>query len=799
MKKSIHVPAMKLRAIAALLLLLIAGFGNYAKAQSTAYLKYGNSYVNISKKTTGGTVTTGDTLEIRTTFYINSAYNNSNSGTNGGSGRIYAVRYLDSLPRKTDTINYPLKRITNEGVQSRSYTLTANDDAGTFIKNPLLPNIYQIRINLGGPTLGVEPTRPTLASATSTTDVVGASSIQGNSNPPKFGSGTLTTVAFRVKVTGVAGDTIVLGAAKIIYKKTSAGVDTTINFTPYKIIISASNAAFCSNATGATFTGEAGGTFDSGTVLNRSYAPSFSIPGYTYINNVSRSVGINDGYYAVVKNTSPLSSTQPNSRRQGAGGGTCSAPSPIPTTDSCANRMFGGFWFINGDHTGTNNSAGKSPPAAATRSGYMLVVNADISQSEAYRQTISGLCPDTYYEFSAWVRNVCPLCGIDSSGTQTWKPGVLPNLTFVVDGLDYYSSGDIDTLGWLKRGFVVKTDTAQTSFTISIRNNAPGGGGNDWALDDISLASCTPDISITPGSGLDSTCYGNSINFSATITSSYNNMNWWKWQKSTNNGSSWSDVTTGNTTPTWNGLAWTYTVNLNLTNVPSSDSGALYRAVFAPTFGSLTNASCNVISNSIRLIVRTIYDPAGVCKVLPVKIVNFSARKDNNNVKLIWTSENEQPNVLYELERSSDGTTFIKIGSQDGRGLTMNAYSYIDAAPLKGINYYRAKVIDTRTGKIFYTNIAVVYTDEGKQFDLISVLNPFKSNIYVTLSVANSGTVKMQLNNMQGGLIRNYQQSVIKGVSQIQMPDLSSLPAGMYLLRIEMGNDVVVKKVYKMN
>jgi hypothetical protein len=41
--------------------------------------------------------------------------------------------------------------------------------------------------------------------------------------------------------------------------------------------------------------------------------------------------------------------------------------------------------------------------------------NADYVASEVYRQTVTNLCPNTYYEFSAWVRNICPTCGIDSS------------------------------------------------------------------------------------------------------------------------------------------------------------------------------------------------------------------------------------------------------------------------------------------------------------------------------------------------------------------------------------------------
>ena len=71
--------------------------------------------------------------------------------------------------------------------------------------------------------------------------------------------------------------------------------------------------------------------------------------------------------------------------------------------------------------------------------------------SEVYRQTITNLCPNTYYEFSAWVRNICPNCGIDSLGhtadassipaDKGLYPGVLPQLTFTLDNLDFYNYG----------------------------------------------------------------------------------------------------------------------------------------------------------------------------------------------------------------------------------------------------------------------------------------------------------------------------------------------------------------------
>ncbi|HZE85776.1 MAG TPA: hypothetical protein VE035_15770, partial [Puia sp.] len=432
-----------------------------ALSQATAPIKFGNSYVNLTKKAAGGTVEPGDTLEIRTTFYINGSYN--------GTGKLYSLRYYDNLPSKTDTITDFIRLITNEGLTYRQYTMAAGDDPGSFVKVPAFAGDYQFRINIGGPApAGVPASADGGADPMGLANTVGAGTIKANSTHPLFGGGTLFCTSIRVKVTGAYGDTITLGAGKILYRTTAAGLtDTVINITQYQILISRP-VTLCSSLVGTNFAAESGGTFDHGTTLNRSYGPTFLIPGYTYLPNASPAVTINDGYYAIVNNISPTSSTFPGARNTP----NCNVPSAIPNTDpnSCYNREFGGFWFISGDHTGAATAAGNAPPSAGTDAGYMLLVNADIATSEAYRQTINGLCANTYYQFSAWIKNVCPNCGIDTAGVATYRPGVLPNLTFVVDGLDRISSGQMDTLGWQKRGFVLLTGPTQTSITISLRN-----------------------------------------------------------------------------------------------------------------------------------------------------------------------------------------------------------------------------------------------------------------------------------------------------------------------------------------
>ena len=338
----------------------------------------------------------------------------------------------------------------------------------------------------------------------------------------------------------------------------------------------------CNNFSSATFTAES--SFGSGNIQNR-VTPAI-VPGYSKVNLALNNP--QDNYYSIANNTS-------------ADGTTNNAGPYKPTTNN--SRVFGGFWDIIGDHTGAaNTSTGNLPIAAGQPGGYMLVVNAAFTTGEVYRDTIKNVCPNTYYEFSAWVRNICGVCGIDQNSSATYTPGVLPNLSYTINDVDYYTTGNMphDTI-WEKRGFIYKTGPTETQFRITIKNNAAGGGGNDWVLDDIKLATCYPNLINSPKDTATS-CARCSLSLSDTVKSYFNNYTNYCWEKSLD-GVNW--VGTGvcsSKVPTLVNGEWVYTVDTTFTPV-AADSGTFYRLKVATTAGNLNNALCSV-SNSQKIFVK---------------------------------------------------------------------------------------------------------------------------------------------------------------------------------------------------
>ncbi|KAF2507934.1 T9SS type B sorting domain-containing protein [Flavobacterium zhairuonense] len=263
-----------------------------------------------------------------------------------------------------------------------------------------------------------------------------------------------------------------------------------------------------------------------------------------------------------------------------------------------------GTWWTTTDHTG---------------GGYMMVVNASLSTTDYfYKNTVTGLCPDTTYEFAAWIMNL-----LRSNDTSP------PNITFTIEStsgtiLGTYNTGDIglsSSAVWKQYGFFFTTPTDISTVVIRMRNNKAGAApGNDIALDDITFRACGPTVtsSIQNNTNTDLTiCQGDSQSYTltGTVSSGYSNPAY-QWQVSNDNGTTWSDISGAN--------ALTYSF------VPNSTVGTyLYRMAVAQIV-NISSASCRVVSNTISFkvnestVVPTFTTVQPTCDV-PTGTINITA------------------------------------------------------------------------------------------------------------------------------------------------------------------------------
>lgn len=146
-----------------------------------------------------------------------------------------------------------------------------------------------------------------------------------------------------------------------------------------------------------------------------------------------------------------------------------------------------GFYTITNDMGRWGNNYGtwiNIGDASDDPLGYMMVVNASYSPGIFYEQTIENLCPNTTFEFSADVLNVVRR---EVTGHS------LPDLDFLINDSVRYSTGQIpQDEQWHNHGFTFELPPGQSSLKLTLVNKAPGGTGNDLALDNITFRPCGP-------------------------------------------------------------------------------------------------------------------------------------------------------------------------------------------------------------------------------------------------------------------------------------------------------------------
>lgn len=173
---------------------------------------------------------------------------------------------------------------------------------------------------------------------------------------------------------------------------------------------------------------------------------------------------------------------------------------------------------------------------------------------------------------------------------------------------------------------------------------------------------------------------------------------------------------------------------------------------------------------------------------LPVMFNNVKAYQKNSGVQIDWSNLTERDLVNYVVERSGNGQNFASINQQLPRSNNNGAesYSFFDATPLAGINFYRIKVLEIG-GKIVYSKILKV--DIGASFGGFTLYpNPVKGGqVSVGLKAA-QGQYTIKVVNTAGQEI--YSQKIShQGGSMTQTVDIpSTVKAGVYNMVISGDN-----------
>lgn len=175
---------------------------------------------------------------------------------------------------------------------------------------------------------------------------------------------------------------------------------------------------------------------------------------------------------------------------------------------------------------------------------------------------------------------------------------------------------------------------------------------------------------------------------------------------------------------------------------------------------------------------------------LEVEYKDFTVTKQATTDLVEWTTVNEENSNYFNVQRSLDGSVFETLGTVKSKAVNglssaeLN-YSYIDADPQIGHNYYRLEHVGMDNETSYTEVVDIIWGSAGSVVSIYP--NPTRATINIDLSTNNVSITEVKLLDMSGRVVKSVTAQTTKGLNNIQM-DLSEIANGVYGIQIFENN-----------
>jgi hypothetical protein len=184
-------------------------------------------------------------------------------------------------------------------------------------------------------------------------------------------------------------------------------------------------------------------------------------------------------------------------------------------------------------------------------------------------------------------------------------------------------------------------------------------------------------------------------------------------------------------------------------------------------------------------------------RILPLQIISFTGTLMQNNAVLTWRVENEQEVDYYEVESSTNGRDFNKIGVVKPLNSTNKVYNYKDN--LDNYNsatiYYRIKQVN-KARETFVSNV-VIFRLTKKVTELSVFPNPVVDVINVKIASISSDEADIRLMSMSGQVMLIKKAQLQVGLNQVTIPNVGHISKGAYILQVRIKDQVWSERLIK--
>ncbi len=176
---------------------------------------------------------------------------------------------------------------------------------------------------------------------------------------------------------------------------------------------------------------------------------------------------------------------------------------------------------------------------------------------------------------------------------------------------------------------------------------------------------------------------------------------------------------------------------------------------------------------------------------LPVELISFEGKKEQEGVELKWETASEINSDFYDVLRSTDDKNFESIGKVPAanNSSTIKSYTFLDASPKSGVNYYRLFEYDF-DGQ--HQESQVVAIDFRNKVDMIIQIypNPSSGKTTFIFSSEQGGMYRLNICSVLGEIVYSALVAGIPGENKFDL-NFSEFANGNYFISIVNPQNVV--------
>lgn len=177
---------------------------------------------------------------------------------------------------------------------------------------------------------------------------------------------------------------------------------------------------------------------------------------------------------------------------------------------------------------------------------------------------------------------------------------------------------------------------------------------------------------------------------------------------------------------------------------------------------------------------------------LPTKITKFTLAPKNNINNLIWISENETNVAHFNIEYSTTGKDFEKVGVVSAG---KKEYSFAHHYSTKNdIQYYRLQVVD-KDGKYAFSNVVKV-KQAIKSLEAEIYPTIVKDVVTINITSKNKTNATVTVVDLNGKLVSQKSIQINEGINTNTI-ELNKAAKGMYIVKVNTTSEHIIQKIVK--